>query len=395
MTYVALRSHRSPRQERRRRRNRMLLAVSVGALGLAGARLGGGSDAAPMSVAAVPASVAAVPVSVAAASETAAARPLPADYAWMLDPTPAIGATLLTGPLSLGPLASGFQRAEPAPAVDVRVAAADAPPEAVPSEAAPSAVQMAATPARSTPVAATLPRPEQVALSVPLPIPLPVPRPAEFRRAPVAVTARLARRPALPSTQSVFRAAGVEEPSLFDRIFGDAPAPTAYASVDGASEAVPSRQRLVPGPAPVAGGGIAIYDITAGRVTLPNGEVLEAHSGLGPSQDNPRNVHLTMRGATPPGTYDLREREALFHGVRAIRLNPVGGPAAIHGRVGLLAHTYMLGPSGASNGCVVFRDYNRFLQAYLRGEVQRLVVVAGNGQDGPPLNGRRYGLASR
>ena len=222
-----------------------------------------------------------------------------------------------------------------------------------------------------------------------------MPRPAEFRRAPVAVTARLTRRPALPSTQSVFRAAGVEEPSLFDRIFGDAPAPTAYAAVDGASEAIPSRQRLVPGTAPVAGGGIAVYDITAQRVTLPNGEVLEAHSGLGPSQDNPRNVHLTMRGATPPGTYDLREREALFHGVRAIRLNPVGGPGAIHGRVGLLAHTYMLGPSGASNGCVVFRDYNRFLQAYLRGEVQRLVVVAGNGQDGPPSGGRRYGMLGR
>jgi len=143
------------------------------------------------------------------------------------------------------------------------------------------------------------------------------------------------------------------------------------------------------------GSGVAVYDITAGRVTLPNGEVLEAHSGLGPAQDNPRHVHLTMRGATPPGTYDLREREALFHGVRAIRLNPVGGPGAIHGRVGLLAHTYMLGPSGASNGCVVFRDYNRFLQAFLRGEVQRLVVVAGNGQDGPPASGRRYGMADR
>ncbi len=33
---------------------------------------------------------------------------------------------------------------------------------------------------------------------------------------------------------------------------------------------------------------------------------------------------------------------------------------------------------GASNGCVVFRDYDRFLRAYLRGEVRRLVVVAGN-----------------
>jgi hypothetical protein len=90
-----------------------------------------------------------------------------------------------------------------------------------------------------------------------------------------------------------------------------------------------------------------------------------------------------MHGATPPGTYDLTEREKLFHGVRAIRLNPVGGSAAVHGRAGLLAHTYMLGPNGQSNGCVSFRQYDKFLQAYLRGEVKRLVVVAGRGQDGP------------
>jgi hypothetical protein len=45
----------------------------------------------------------------------------------------------------------------------------------------------------------------------------------------------------------------------------------------------------------------------------------------------------------------------------------------------LLAHTYMLGPNGDSNGCVSFKDYDRFLQAYLKGEVQRLVVVAGSG----------------
>jgi hypothetical protein len=36
----------------------------------------------------------------------------------------------------------------------------------------------------------------------------------------------------------------------------------------------------------------------------------------------------------------------------------------------------MLGPNGDSNGCVSFRDYNAFLQAYERGQVQRLVVVA-------------------
>jgi hypothetical protein len=114
-------------------------------------------------------------------------------------------------------------------------------------------------------------------------------------------------------------------------------------------------------------------------VYLPNGERLEAHSGLRESLDDPRQVTVRMRGPTPPGVYDLTEREKPFHGVRALRLNPVGGSAAVHGRAGLLAHTYMLGPNGDSNGCVSFKDYNRFLQAYLKGEVQRLVVVAGNG----------------
>ncbi|WP_409567643.1 DUF2778 domain-containing protein [Methylobacterium sp. J-030] len=107
--------------------------------------------------------------------------------------------------------------------------------------------------------------------------------------------------------------------------------------------------------------------------------MLEAHSGLGEAMDNPRFVHLRMRGSTPPGTYMLTERERLFHGVRAIRLTPVAGSGSIHGRDGLLAHTYMLRQPGASNGCVSFRDYNRFLQAFLRGEVRRLVVVAGDG----------------
>jgi len=128
--------------------------------------------------------------------------------------------------------------------------------------------------------------------------------------------------------------------------------------------------------APAAGDGTAVYDISARTVYLPNGERLEAHSGMGTMRDDPRQVNVKMRGATPPHTYALSERESLFHGVRALRLTPVGGIGAVHGRVGLLAHSYMLGPRGDSNGCVSFRDYNKFLQAYQRGEIKRLVVVA-------------------
>jgi hypothetical protein len=108
---------------------------------------------------------------------------------------------------------------------------------------------------------------------------------------------------------------------------------------------------------------------------MPDGTRLEAHSGLGSRLDDPHYVHERMHGATPPHTYNLTMREALFHGVEAIRLNPVGS-GNIFGRAGLLAHTYMLGPNGDSNGCVSFRNYDAFLRAFKNGEIKRLVVVA-------------------
>lgn len=123
-----------------------------------------------------------------------------------------------------------------------------------------------------------------------------------------------------------------------------------------------------------ARGRTAIYEIEAGIVHMPNGEKLEAHSGIGKMRDNPAFVHVKMRGATPPSSYRLTMREALFHGVEALRLTPENGIKP-HGRDGLLAHTYMLAKRGESNGCVVFREYPRFLAAFKRGEVNRMVVV--------------------
>ena len=130
----------------------------------------------------------------------------------------------------------------------------------------------------------------------------------------------------------------------------------------------------------------AVYDIAARTVYLPNGQKLEAHSGLGDKMDDPRYVKVRMRGPTPPNVYNLTLREEIFHGVRAIRLNPVDDDK-MYGRAGMLAHTYMLGPNGQSNGCVSFRDYDKFLHAFLKGEVDRLVVVADLGNK-PSLIGR-------
>jgi Protein of unknown function (DUF2778) len=118
----------------------------------------------------------------------------------------------------------------------------------------------------------------------------------------------------------------------------------------------------------------AIYDIAARTVYLPNGHRLEAHSGLGSHLDDPRYVTTKMQGPTPPNVYSLTLRERLFHGVRALRLTPTDD-GKMFGRAGILAHSYMLGPSGQSNGCVSFRNYPAFLSAFLKGEVDRLVVV--------------------
>lgn len=118
----------------------------------------------------------------------------------------------------------------------------------------------------------------------------------------------------------------------------------------------------------------AVYDISARAVYLPGGTKLEAHSGLGSLMDNPAHVDQRMVGATPPNVYDLKPREKLFHGVAALRMTPIG-ENEMHGRTGLLVHSYLLGPNGDSNGCVSIKDYDRFLQAYRNGEVKRLVVV--------------------
>ena len=122
-------------------------------------------------------------------------------------------------------------------------------------------------------------------------------------------------------------------------------------------------------------GQTAVYDISAQAVYLPNGSKLEAHSGLGGLMDNPAHVDQRMVGATPPNVYDLKPREKLFHGVAALRMTPVG-ENEMHGRTGLLVHSYMLGPNGDSNGCVSFRNYDAFLQAYSNGQIKRLAVVA-------------------
>jgi Protein of unknown function (DUF2778) len=161
------------------------------------------------------------------------------------------------------------------------------------------------------------------------------------------------------------------EPTIFEKLFGKpSPLTLAYAASDDGGLGLGQG---------VAGArydqSTAVYDISAHTVYLPDGTQLEAHSGLGAMMDDPHHVDLRMRGATPPTVYDLRLREASFHGVQAIRLVPVDEDK-VYGRSGLLAHTYMLGSNGQSNGCVSFKNYEAFLRAYMSQKIKRLAVVA-------------------
>jgi hypothetical protein len=152
----------------------------------------------------------------------------------------------------------------------------------------------------------------------------------------------------------------------------------AYASADASvtGSIGHAEQNPMMGGSPPYDKDTAVYDITAHTVYLPDGTKLEAHSGLGSNLDDPRSARIRMRGVTPPHIYELKLREALFHGVPALRLNPIGGEETIYGREGLLAHTFMLGSNGDSNGCVSFRNYYTFLDAYRNRGIRKLAVVA-------------------
>ena len=203
-------------------------------------------------------------------------------------------------------------------------------------------------------------------------VPLPTPRPS-FARAPQSLPRRLAVLETTPSPAAI--APPSDGRTLLERMFG---APAAPSTNPALAYATPGDTGGFFGgqSSASAGSGTAVYNIAKHTVTLPNGALLEAHSGLGTHLDDPGSVTEHMRGATPPTIYELTQREALFHGVRALRLTPLL-EGTTFGRGGLLAHTFMLGSRGDSNGCVVFRNYAAFLAAYDAGQIRRLLVVAG------------------
>ncbi|MES0809241.1 DUF2778 domain-containing protein [Roseibium sp. SCPC15] len=173
----------------------------------------------------------------------------------------------------------------------------------------------------------------------------------------VTVAAKAEAKPGNPDTALGYAAAGnpeAEEGSVFSGI---------GKLFSGSNTGLPGRHR-----------GIAVYDISAATVHMPDGTKLEAHSGIGHRKDNPKYAHVKNLGPTPPNVYDLRMRESLFHGVEAIRMTP-RDVSAMKGRDGMLAHTPLLRRTNGSHGCVAFKDYKKFLKAFKAGKVKKMIVV--------------------
>jgi hypothetical protein len=264
-------------------------------------------------------------------------------------------------------------------------------PSAPPAPAASLAPSSApAAPKLTAALTADGPAPIAKSAAAPVDVAAPVPpaRPAEFVAPAGPATPRRVAQNAKPAV------AAPDNRGFFEKLFGlgkpatPAGSTLAYAAAEnpspGVARSIASFTRsasVTPsggdatGPSARYDRWTAVYDLTTHTVYLPNGTKLEAHSGLGDRLDDPNHVSERNRGATPPHVYELQPREESFHGVEALRMTPIGG-GDVFGRAGLLTHSYMLGPNGDSNGCVSFKDYEAFLQAYHSGQVKRLAVVA-------------------
>ena len=223
---------------------------------------------------------------------------------------------------------------------------------------------------------AEAPRPKQVApAQVAMNVPPPAARPSEPK-----TTGDSIRDMAQRAKAAVMSIASGERTSITEKLWGkqEQRGLLSFASADASITGSIGKDQnpALGGSSPPYDRSTAVYDISAHTVYLPDGSKLEAHSGLGSKLDDPSSAKIRMHGVTPPHIYELTPREALFHGVPALRLNPIGGEDAIYGRSGLLAHSFMLGPNGDSNGCVSFRDYNAFLNAYRNQGIKKLAVVA-------------------
>ena len=140
---------------------------------------------------------------------------------------------------------------------------------------------------------------------------------------------------------AVMSIASSDRQNMVEKLWGKQPSQNALLSYASADASVTGSIIETRSQNPMLGGSppydrqTAVYDIAAAMVYLPDGTRLEAHSGLGSKMDDIRYSNVRMQGVTPPHIYELKPREALFHGVPALRLTPIGGEDKIYGRDGL------------------------------------------------------------
>jgi hypothetical protein len=275
--------------------------------------------------------------------------------------------------------AAAAPQGQPSRAVDPQPVETTKLAEASPPAEAPKAVQA------SKPAETPKPKVSTPVTKLALNVPATAPKETEAKAAEdktAKASGSTVRDMAQRAKAAVMSIASNDKQTMVEKLWGKQPAAggfLAYASADASvtGSIIDTRsQNPMMGGAPPYDRQTAVYDIAAKTVYLPDGTRLEAHSGLGSKMDDVRYSHVRMQGVTPPHIYELKPREALFHGVPALRLTPIGGEEKIHGRDGLLAHSYMLGPSGQSNGCVSFKDYYAFLDAYKNKGIRRLAVLA-------------------
>ncbi len=163
--------------------------------------------------------------------------------------------------------------------------------------------------------------------------------------APAKGTAASVKDMAQRAKAAVMSIGSGDKPNMVEKLWGKEPASRSllsYASADvSATGSLPKLQNPMLGGSAPYDRETAVYDIAARKVYLPDGAVLEAHSGLGAKKDDVRYAHVRMQGVTPPHIYDLTPREALTHGVPRQWLTLIGGQDKIFNRDGLLAHTYV------------------------------------------------------
>ncbi|WP_245454048.1 DUF2778 domain-containing protein [Aquabacter cavernae] len=272
------------------------------------------------------------------------------------DPAPTRAAALSLVPNWLydpNPLAGGARRAAATDSKEIALAPAPLPPAALPSAHLPSA-------------------------HVPLPQnhPLSAAERQQTAEAPAAGSDARDRIAAAPvPTRNPLLSGGEQQVAALPP-----PASTPGPVEPPAAKAQDGSDIALPGP----GDKYAVYDIKGKTVYMPSGERMEAHSGYGDGFDNIQQVSTRMVGPTPPNTYVLSMRERLFHGVQALRMRPVG-EGKMYGRDGFLTHSYLMGDRGDSNGCVSFKDYDKFLAAYKSGQVTKIIVVAALANPPAPL----------